>query len=97
MSGKWNDVQRLAYIDGTTDFNGPIEPGTYEYLDAALRVDLDATYNLTKSLSVFINGRDINGYESVLLRYGPNTPDLMKGRQRSVFQPVWTLGLNARF
>lgn len=97
VSGKWNDVQRLAYIDGTTDFNGPIEPGTYEYLDAALRVDLDATYNLTKSLSVFINGRDINGYESVLLRYGPNTPDLMKGRQRSVFQPVWTLGLNARF
>ena len=97
VNGKWNATQRLAYIDGTTDANGPIEPGTYEYLDAALRVDLDATYNLTKTLSLFINGRDINTYQRVLLRYGPNTPGLLKGRQRDVYQPVWTLGLNARF
>ena len=55
------------------------------------------TYNLTKSLSVFINGRDINTYERVLLRYGPNTPDLLKGRMHDVYQPTWTLGVNARF
>ena len=35
--------------------------------------------------------------QRVLLRYGPNTPGLLKGRQRDVYQPVWTLGLNARF
>lgn len=97
VNGKWNAAQRLAYIDGTTENNGPIEPGTYEYLDPAVRVDLDATFNLTRSLSLFMNGRDINTYKRVLLRYGPNTPDLLKGRQRDVYQPVWTLGVNARF
>ncbi len=97
VNGKWNATQRLAYVDPNADPNGPVEPGTYQYLNAALRVDLDATYNLTKSLSVFINGRDINTYKRDLLQYGPNTPDLLKGRQRDVYQPVWTLGLRARY
>jgi iron complex outermembrane recepter protein len=97
LNGKWNDTQRLAYIDPNTDANGPIEPGTYEYLDAAFRLDLDATLRLTPKLSLFINGRDINGYSRTLLRYGPNTPDFLKGRQRDVYQPVWTLGMTAKF
>ncbi len=97
LNGKWNSQQRLSFINPASDTTGAIEPGTYEYLDDALRLDLDLSYQLTKRFSVFINGRDINGYERVTLRYGPNTPDLLKGRIRDVYQPVWTAGVTAKF
>ena len=96
-NAKWNDRQRLGYIDPASDASGAIEPGTYEYLEAAWRIDLDATLRLGKRLSLFINGRDVGGYTRTLLRFGPNTPSLLKGRQRDVFQPVWTLGLRASY
>jgi len=113
LSGKWNARQRQAswgsdvstfqlqpttphYYPNTS--NGAIyEPGTYEYLNPTFRLDLDIAVSLTKQLTLFINGRDINGYKVEWERYGPHTPANLKGRQQDKYEPVWTLGLKAVF
>ncbi len=53
--------------------------------------------NLSKTLSLFVNGRDINGYELIQQRYSPTTPKIARNLLWSNFQPVWTLGLRATF
>jgi TonB-dependent receptor len=95
LTGKWNDRQQRTYYAPVSTFL--YEPGTYDYLDATLRLDLDLSIRITKNISLFVNGRDINGFEEKWLRYGPTAPDLMKGRQLNTFQPVWTLGMTAEF
>ncbi len=95
VNAKWNAQQRLAYIDPAADVT--VEPGTYLYNNANLRVDLDAMVNLSKTLSLFVNGRDINGYELIQQRYSPTTPKIARNLLWSNFQPVWTLGLRATF
>jgi TonB-dependent receptor len=95
LTGKWNDRQQRTYYAPVSTLL--YEPGTYDYLDATFRLDLDLSIRVTKNLSLFLNGRDINGFEEKWLRYGPTTPDLMKGRQLNKFQPVWTLGMTAEF
>ncbi|MDR0902815.1 MAG: TonB-dependent receptor, partial [Opitutaceae bacterium] len=95
--GKWNDTQRLQYYDPTTDSLGTYAPGTFRYLKASFRMDLDLGFKLTKNFSLFINGRDINGYTQTYQIYGPHTPDVLKGQVKQEFDPVWTLGLTAKF
>jgi TonB-dependent receptor len=95
LTGKWNDRQQRTYYAPASTYL--YEPGTYDYLDSTLRMDLDISVRITKNITLFVNGRDINGYEEKWLRYGPNTPDLLKGRQKNEFQPVWTAGVTATF
>ena len=95
LNGKWNSKERLSYQDYTS--NAAVDPNTYEYRLAALRVDFDANYYLTRNLSLFINGRDITGYSQILQIYSPTTPDIAKNFQRAIYTPVWTMGLNAQF
>ncbi|MDR2675258.1 MAG: TonB-dependent receptor, partial [Opitutaceae bacterium] len=95
LTGKWNDRRRLAYYDPVA--SGLYEPGTYRYQDANLRMDIDLRVSLTKHIDLFVNGRDINGYDQIYLLYGPSTPDLLKGQTKLEFDPVWTLGLTAKF
>jgi hypothetical protein len=100
LNGKWNARQTLNYIDpvvSTATSGVNVVPGTYVYNDAALRVDLDASVRLTRRVSFFINGRDINGYEQVTLRYAPTTPAIARNASRNVFQPVWSFGLKGKF
>ncbi|OAM88896.1 TonB-dependent receptor [Termitidicoccus mucosus] len=98
VSGKWNDTQRRAYYAveiGTA--NGRYAPGTYEYIQPTFRLDLDLTVKLTKNLSLFINGRDINNYTQEHLRYAPDTPELLKAYRRLQYEAVWTAGMKAVF
>jgi TonB-dependent receptor len=95
VKGKWNAKTRLAYQDFAV--NPFYDPNTFQYRQAALRVDLDASYHLTKNVSVFANGRDISGFTQILQVYSPTTPEIAKNFRRSVYEPVWTAGVKAKF
>lgn len=95
LNSKVNSKTRLQYLDPAT--NSAAEPDEFVYRKGAWRVDLDASLHLTKLLSLFINGRDITGYEPVLQRYSPKTPSIAKNFSRAIYQPVWTAGIKARF
>jgi TonB-dependent receptor len=98
ISGKWNDTQRRAYYAVEIGAaNGRYAPGTYEYIQPTFRLDLDLTVKLTKNLSLFINGRDINNYTQEHLRYAPDTPELLKAYRRLHYEAVWTAGMKAVF
>lgn len=95
VNGKWNSDQRRSYVDPEEDIT--VEPGTYLYNAASLRIDLDASVKVSRHISLFINGRDISGYEQIQQRYSPTTPDIAKNRVRTNYQPVWTIGARATF
>jgi TonB-dependent receptor len=95
VTSKWNSKQRLGYIDYLS--TNTVDPGTYEYLAPVLRVDLDLAVHVTKSGSLFINGRNINHVESIVQRYSDATPALAKNRQRQAYEPVWTGGIKMKF
>ena len=95
VKGKWNSKARLAYQDFAV--NAFYDPNTFQYRTAALRVDLDASFHLARNISLFVNGRDISGYTQILQVYSPTTPDIAKNFRRSIYEPVWTAGVKARF
>ncbi|MDR2675887.1 MAG: TonB-dependent receptor [Opitutaceae bacterium] len=98
VSGKWNDTQRRAYYAVEIGAaNGRYAPGTYEYIQPTFRLDLDLTVKLTRRLSLFINGRDINNYTQEHLRYAPDTPEFLKTYRRLHYEAVWTAGMKAVF
>ena len=96
VNGKWDSLQRLAYNDYTTA-GGQYDPLTFTYLLPTVHVDLDLTINLTRTLSLFVNGRDINKYKYVLEEYSPSTPNYAKNLENDYYQPVWTAGIKAKF
>jgi iron complex outermembrane recepter protein len=96
VNGKWDSIERLTYNDYTTG-SGQYDPNTYTYQLATLHIDLDLSFRLTKVFSLFVNGRDINGYNLTLQRFSPTTPDYAKNYTYYKYQPVWTLGMKAKF
>ncbi len=97
VNSKATSKTRLQYLDFTTSSTPTYEPNEFMYRRGAIRVDLDVSFRATKNLSLFINGRDISGYEPTELRYSPNTPAIAKNYHRAIYQPVWTAGLKANF
>jgi len=93
--GKWNSKTRLAYQDPAA--NAFYDPNTFQYRKAALRTDFDASYRVTRNMTLFINGRDISGYTQILQVYSPTTPDIARNFRRSVYEPIWTAGMKAQF
>ena len=95
VTGKWNSKQSLGYIDYLS--TNTVDPGTYEYLEPVLRVDLDLAIHVTQRTSLFVNGRNINRVESIVQRYSDATPALARNRQRQAYEPVWTAGMKLNF
>jgi len=96
VNAKWNSTQRLTYNDWLTG-SGQFAPGSYTYLDPTLHVDLDLSIRLTQAFSFFLNGRDMNGFETQTRIYSPITPNYAKKNQFAKYQPVWTAGIKAKF
>jgi TonB-dependent receptor len=96
INGKWDSTQRLSYNDWTTN-GGRYDPLTYQYLLPTVHVDLDLTVNVTNTISLFINGRDINKYKYQVQSYSPTTPNYAKNVENDYYQPVWTAGIKAKF
>ena len=97
INSKATSKTRLQYLDYTTSSTPTYEPNEFIYRRGAIRMDLDASFHATKNVSLFINGRDISGYEPSELRYSPNTPSIAKNYHRAIYQPVWTAGVKAVF
>ena len=97
VNSKATSKTRLQYLDYTTSSTPTFEPNEFMYRRGAIRVDMDLSFHATKNMSVFVNGRDISGYEPTELRYSPNTPSIAKNYHRAIYQPVWTAGVKAKF
>ena len=97
INSKATSKTRLQYLDYSTSSSPTYEPNEFMYRRGAIRMDMDVSFHATKNVSLFINGRDITGYEPTELRYSPNTPSIAKNYHRAIYQPVWTTGVKATF
>ncbi len=95
VNSKWTSKQRLAYSDPAAVTS--VDPDTYAYAESAVRVDVDASFRLTRHFSLFINGRDVNGYKYIQQVYSPTTPAVAKNNELERFQPLWTCGIRGEF
>ena len=77
---------------------GPsIEPGTYNYFNKRLYIDLQGEYTVWKRFAVFANLRNIGAaYEDTEI-YGPSTPQHAQFRQRLDHGSLWTMGVKGTF
>ncbi|HRE82616.1 MAG TPA: TonB-dependent receptor [Opitutaceae bacterium] len=73
--------------------NAGTEPGTFTYLLPRTSADLSAAYRLTRHLSVFVTGRNINKEVDYTVTYGPNTPRDRILRSRAGYGATWYVGI----
>jgi len=73
-----------------------IEPGTFNWNQPMLTLDLQGEYRLRKGLSVFAAARNATAYYTDSEISGPNTPAYAQMRARQDFGAVWTIGVKLR-
>jgi len=74
-----------------------IEPGSYDWGNKRLYIDVSGEYTLYKRFAVFANLRNIDDATEDFERYGPSTPAHAQFRQREDFGSLWTFGLKGTF
>ncbi|MBL9210522.1 MAG: TonB-dependent receptor [Opitutaceae bacterium] len=72
-------------------------PDGYEYFDARVTLDLNASFQLNKYLSVHAGANNLTNSPQVLLRYGGSTPAYARQYQKSEFGVQWAVGINGSF
>jgi len=77
--------------------NAGVEPGTFAYLLPRNSADLSAEYRLTRKLSVYMSGRNVNEAVDDSVRYGPNTPRDRIIQNRVHYGPTWYAGVKGTF
>ncbi|MBI5691777.1 MAG: TonB-dependent receptor [Verrucomicrobia bacterium] len=77
--------------------NAGTEPGTFQYLLPRNSADLTAEYRLTRALSVFVSGRNVNEAIDDTVIYGPNTPRNRSLSGRADYRAYWNVGVKATF
>ena len=94
LRANWNykGRARLGQLTGAS-----IEPGTFDWRNKRLYVDLSAEYMLYKRIGVFGSMRNVQDATEDVERYGPNTPAHAQFRQREDFGSLWTFGLKGTF
>ena len=77
---------------------GPsIEPGTYNWYNKRLYVDLQGEYTVWRRFAVFANLRNVGAaYEDTEI-FGPSTPQHAQFRQRLDHGSLWTMGVKGTF
>ena len=77
---------------------GPsIEPGTYNWGNKRLYIDVLGEYNLSRRFALFANLRNLNDATEDFEIAGPSTPAHAQFRQRTDFAALWTFGLKGKF
>jgi TonB-dependent receptor len=77
---------------------GPsIEPGTYNWGNKRLYLDVSAEYSLTRRIALFTNLRNIGDATEDTEIHGPSTPAHAQFRSRLDFGSLWTFGLKGTF
>ena len=90
----WNyrSPARLGVITGRS-----IEPGTYEWRSKKLLRDIYADYAITRRIGVFASLRNVGSAPEDVKRFGPNTPEIARFRQRQDYGSAWIFGVKGTF
>jgi TonB-dependent receptor len=77
--------------------NAGAEAGTYTYLLPRNSADFGAEYRLTRKLSLFVTGRNVNEAVDDTAKYGPHTPSdrIISGRVE--YGSTWYVGAKSTF
>ncbi len=95
LRANWN--YRGRQRRGEVAAGSSIEPGTYNYFNKRLYVDLQGEYFFWKRVAVFANLRNVGAaYEDTEI-YGPSTPAHAQFRQRLDHGSLWTFGVKGTF
>ena len=73
------------------------EPGTFQYITPRNSADFSGEFRLTRWLSVFAGGRNINEATDDTVIYGPNTPSDRILSARADYRAYWNVGLKGTF
>lgn len=73
------------------------EPGTFTYLLPRNSADLSAEYRVTRRVSVYVSGRNINEAIDDTVTYGPSTPRDRIIRGRVHYGATWYVGVKGTF
>ena len=90
----WNyrSPARLGLVTGRG-----IEPGTFEWRSKKMLMDIYADYALRKNISVFMSLRNVGSAPEDVKRFGPNTPEIARFRQRQDYGSAWIFGVKGTF
>jgi TonB-dependent receptor len=95
VRANWN--YRGRQRRGEVAAGASIEPGTYNWFNKRLYVDVQGEYFFWKRVAVFANLRNIGAaYEDTEI-YGPSTPQHAQFRQRLDHGSLWTFGVKGTF
>lgn len=73
-----------------------IEPGTYNWNQEMLTLDLQGEFYLRKGFAIFASARNATAYYTDTEISGPNTPAYAQLRARQDFGALWTIGVKFR-
>jgi TonB-dependent receptor len=75
-----------------------IDPGTYNWNQSKLQIDVLGEYRLGKELSLFANLRNVNtALDEDIQNYGPQTPAYAKVQHLGDLGALWTIGVKGTF
>lgn len=89
---KWNARGEQSF--GSVPTMGPDARNAQE---KRTTMDVNATYQFNRRLSLFLNGRNILDVNNLQLRYGSQTPGYAKVGITNKFGVAWTAGLKGTF
>ena len=89
---KWNDrgEQKNTAIPA-------LAADAFQYQEKRTTMDLNATYQIKRWLSLFANGRNIFNVHYNLLRYGAQTPGYAKRSSTNSYGVQWAFGVKGTF
>ncbi|MBC7367358.1 MAG: TonB-dependent receptor [Undibacterium sp.] len=77
--------------------NAGTEPGTFTYLMPRNSADFSAEYRLTRRVSAYVSGRNVNNAVDDTVTYGPSTPRDRIIRGRVHYGSTWYVGVKGTF
>lgn len=94
VRANWN-YRGLARGDPLTGRS--LQPGTFNWTSKLLFIDLQGDYRLTKRTSLFFALRNVSDTPNDTKIYGPATPELVRFRQRTYYDSLWSFGVRGAF
>ena len=96
---KLNWSYRSVQRDGLVSAAGgrSVDPATYNWGIAQLKMELTAEYHLRQHASVFLNVRDLTSPPEGFRTYAPNTPDYARLNTYKTYGALWTVGVKTTF
>ena len=94
LRANWNyqGRRRLEPITGRS-----LEPGTFNWRQKRLNLDLQGEYYLWRRFAVFANLRNVGVATEDFERAGPSTPPVAQFRSREDYGASWTFGVKGTF